>query len=187
MESENIKSEINSTDDDEVESLFTKKFVSNLDGNRADAAARLIEQDNNDNMDFDDTEFDRKINRFNPNNNDPDDVLILSTPNLKQRKFQKQNLSKNSEYRSDDNNDESITVSNVRSLSSSSSDKHKDEIEDAKRYFEIYSTPSYRWSMDMIPNNLINISNKNQSVGESPKSLLIKQIDTTTTNKNVRI
>nr|XP_027197169.1 cyclic nucleotide-gated cation channel beta-3-like [Dermatophagoides pteronyssinus] len=179
MESEIIKSEINSTDDDEVESLFTKKFVSNFDKSDADAAARLIEQDNNDNMDFDDSEFNSKINRFNPNNNDPDDVLILSTPNLKQRKFQKQNLSKNSEYQSDDNNnDESITVSNVRSTSSSS-DKHKDEIEDAKRYFEIYSTPSYRWSMDMIPNNLINISNKNQSVGESPKPPLIKQIDST--------
>ncbi|OTF73277.1 hypothetical protein BLA29_009119, partial [Euroglyphus maynei] len=157
----------NENDDvDEMESLFQQKFAANIDGNKA----TLAPIDHEKSFDLDDSncsELEATINRFHPNN---DDILVVSTPNLKQRKFRKQKLSESysESYRSDDES-ESISFKNTGSS----------EIEDAKRYFEIYSTPRYRWSMDMIPNSLMNFANKSQSDESSKKSKppLFKQLD----------
>lgn len=148
----------NNGDDDEVESLFKKKFVTNLDDNNATLAP--VEQEKS--FDLDDSnysELDISISRFHPNNGD---ILVVSTPNLEHRKNDKQKLSEYSESIKSDDESENIQIPNT------CSSYDDGEVEDAKRYLKIYSKPSFRWSMDMIPNNIINFRNESQ-VNESSK------------------
>ncbi|KAH7646048.1 cyclic-nucleotide-gated cation channel-like protein [Dermatophagoides farinae] len=167
----------NNGDDDEVESLFKKKFVTNLDDNNATLAP--VEQEKS--FDLDDSnysELDISINRFHPNNGD---ILVVSTPNLEHRKIDKQKSSEYSESNKSDDESDNIQIPNT------CSSYDDGEVEDAKRYLKIYSKPSFRWSMDMIPNNIINFRNESQ-VNESSKKFkppLSRQCDLSPSRRRV--